>query len=270
MKTHIGRVLAGGVVAAALYMPVFAEAQGPAMRPSPIAQAEEMASPAPPAAPQGAPAPKPAAAPKPAKAPASPGAPASPEAPQAPDPAPAPGRDPAPGRERAELDTVNVRFDITVSYQAGTAAAVKRSASIVVSNGSGMTMRRGLLRSGNNIPVPTTTFTPVAQGRGDDGKEPPPAKPVTSYSYRSVGFNVDIEQAAVLPGNRVRAIINIESSGVDDKAPNATGAPSFPTFSQALPLYLDSGKPVVVAQSTEVVDNVERRQTVEVKATILR
>lgn len=186
-------------------------------------------------------------------------------APQAPEPPPV-----GPGRERAESDPVNVRFDVTVSYQAGTAAPVRRSASIVVSNGSGMALRRGILRSGNSIPVPTTTFTPLGAATREDGKEMPAPKPMTAYNYRSVGFNVDVEQAAVLPGNRVRAVINIESSGVDDKAPNATGAPSFPTFSQALPLYLESGKPVMVAQSTELVDNVERKQTVEVKATILR
>ncbi len=199
------------------------------------------------------------------KPPAPPAAPDPATAPQAPEPPPA-----GPGRERVESDPVNVRFDVTVSYQAGTAAPVKRSASIVVSNGSGMALRRGILRSGNSIPVPTTTFTPLGAATREDGKEMPAPKPMTAYNYRSVGFNVDVEQAAVLPGNRVRAVINIESSGVDDKAPNATGAPSFPTFSQALPLYLESGKPVMVAQSTEIVDNVERRQTVEVKATILR
>lgn len=258
MKTHIGRVLAGGVVAAALYMPVFAEAQGLAMRPSPIAQAEEVASPAPAAAPQGAPAPKPAAAPKPAKAPASPGAPASPEAPQAPDPAP------APERVKGDAEPFNVRFDVTVSYQVGTAPPTRRAASLVVSNG-----QNGRLRAGNSIAVPSTTFVPMAAATGrDEGKENQVGRPMTSFNYKSVGLNVDIYRVRLLGGNRISADVSVESSGVDDKA--QTGMPSFPTFSQNFSLYLDSGKPLAVAESKDVVDNVERRQTVEVKATILR
>jgi hypothetical protein len=162
---------------------------------------------------------------------------------------------------------VNVRFDVTVSSQTGTAAPLKRTASVTVSNGaaSGPT-GRGFLRSGNSVPVPTTTL----MTKSEDGKETPAARPITSYNYRSVGLNVDVQNVALLASGRVRASLNIEFSGVDDKSANATGAPSFPTFSQSLALFFDSGKPVLVAQSSDFVDNVERKQTVEVKATVLR
>jgi len=85
-----------------------------------------------------------------------------------------------------------------------------------------------------------------------------------------VGLNVDVSNVGVLTGGRIRALLNIEFSGVDDKSSPTTGAPSFPTFSQRLYLFFENGKPILVAQSSDFVDNVERKQTVEVKATILR
>jgi len=83
-------------------------------------------------------------------------------------------------------------------------------------------------------------------------------------------LNVDVVSAVVVPGNRIRAVLNIEFSGVDEKVgPGASGAPpSFPTFSQRVPLYLENGKPVIIAQSVDGATNLT--QKVEVKATILR
>jgi hypothetical protein len=205
--------------------------------------------------------PPPAKAPKPAR-PAEPARAA--EAPPAP-PA-APQLEP-PGRDRFDKDPVNVRFDVTVSSQTGAAAPIKRSATVTISNGGALgPSGTGMLRSGNSIPVPTTTLT----SKGEDGKETPAARPMTSYNYRSIGLNVDVSNVAVLVSGRVQAVLNIEFSGVDDKVSNATGAPSFPTFSQRLSLFFESGKPILVAQSSDLVDNLERKQTVEVKATILR
>jgi hypothetical protein len=223
-----------------------------------------------PAAPQATQPPTPPSPPaaSPQKPPAPPRAPRTPEPGRAPD-APAPGepsREELPGRERIEADRVNIRFEVTIGYQAGTAAPVKRSAVITAANNSGSGFSFASLRSGNNVPVPTTALTTKAE----DGKETPAARPLTSYNYRSVGLNVDVEQAALVPGNRVRATLKIEFSGVDDKANSNSGAPSFPTFSQRMSLYLDNGKPIIAAQSSDFVDNVERKQTVEVKATILR
>jgi hypothetical protein len=170
-----------------------------------------------------------------------------------------------PGRERIDPDPVNIRFDVTITYQAGTAAPVKRTATLTVANNTGGPgVMGGSLRSGSSIPVATTTLTTKAE----DGKETPAAKPLTSYSYRSVGLNVDVQNAGIVQG-KVRATLNVESSGLDEKT-TSSSMPSFPTFSQRMPLYLESGKPVLVAQSSDVVDNVERKQTVEVKATILR
>ena len=220
-----------------------------------------VAVPAQPAAPPAPPVPveqaTPQKPPRPAKAP---DATKPPEPPQPPPPSEA--------RDRGDAEPVNVRFEVAVSSQTGTAAPIKRTALVTVSNsGPGWGSGNGMLRSGNSVPVPSTSF----MTKGDDGKETPAARPLTSYSYRSVGLNVDASQVSILPSNRVRAILNIEFSGLDEKAASfGGGAPSFPTFSQRLSLFFESGKPVVVAQSSDFVDNVERKQTVEVKATILR
>ena len=106
---------------------------------------------------------------------------------------------------------------------------------------------------------------PAASPRGG-----PATSPITSINYKSVGLNVDANRVYI-QGNKARMELNVEFSAVDEKVSDSkAGYPSFPTFSQSLTLVLESGKPVIVGQSSDVVDNVERRQTVEVKATILR
>jgi hypothetical protein len=175
-----------------------------------------------------------------------------------------------PGRERGEPDPVNVRFEVTVELQSGTNGPVRRQAMLTVSNGTGVGVDRGVFRAGNQVAVPSTTFTPIAPtNRPDEAREPGAGKPVTSFTYRSVGLNVDVRQAVIVPGNRVRALLSIEFSGVDKAEGTSPGAlPSFPTFSQQVGLYFDSGKPVVIAQSSDPATSTS--QKVEVKATILR
>jgi hypothetical protein len=206
--------------------------------------------------------PQPAKTPKPPKAePTKPPEPPRPgDAPEAPQPPP-PAR-----RLEGEPDLVNVRFEVMVSSQTGTGAPIKRTAIVTVSNGgSPGPTGTGMLRSGNNVPVASTTLT----AKGEDGKETAAARPLTSYSYRSVGLNVDVNNCVVFPGNRVRSTLNIEFSGVEEKTgPGAGAPPSFPTFSQRLTLFFESGKPLLVAQSQDAATNIV--QTVEVKATILR
>jgi hypothetical protein len=168
-----------------------------------------------------------------------------------PQPAPAP-------KPVSDYEAANVRVEVTITYQAGGGAPVKRMATLTVAD-----QGRGSLRSGNQVAVPSTTFQPVAAG----GAAP---SPVTSVSYKSVGLNVDANRVYI-QGNKARMDLIVEFSAVDDKPTGAAGEfPSFPTFSQSLTLVLESGKPLVVGQSSDVVDNVERKQTVEVKATILR
>jgi len=159
----------------------------------------------------------------------------------------------------ADYEAANVKVEVTITYQVGSGKPVQRTASLTVAD-----QGRGSLRSGTQVAVPQTTFQPAATGA-------PATPPMTSYSYKSVGLNVDANRVSVL-GNRARMDLNVEFSAVDEKPTTLPSGsyPVFPTFSQNLTLVLESGKEVVVGQSSDVVDNQERKQTVTVKATILR
>jgi hypothetical protein len=186
---------------------------------------------------------------------------------------PAPPRTTEPAQEpraerstgRAPIDAENLKIDVTITYQVGNGAPVKRSASLTVADGE-----TASLRAGNQIAVPSTTFvqtTPKADGPSAAPAMPP--QPMTSFNYRSVGLNLDARRVRV-SGNKAMVMLSVEFSAVDDKTADSTRPPAFPTFSQSFSLVLENGKPLVVAQSSDFVDGVERRQSVEVKATILR
>jgi hypothetical protein len=163
---------------------------------------------------------------------------------------------------RGPLDqAVNVRFDVTITYQVGAQPPVVRSATLTVADGN-----TGNLRAGNQVAVPSTTFY---SAKSDLSPGATPSAPLTSFSYRSVGINLDVKRMMV-SGSRVRADFGVEFSAVDERRADSSLPPSFPTFQQNFTLVLDSGKPLVVAQSSDQVDKVERIQRVEVKATILR
>lgn len=162
-------------------------------------------------------------------------------------------------------EAANVRVEVTISYQVGNGVPVKRSATLTVAD-----QGSGSLRSGNQVAVPSTTsYAPSTTAKGDSAILAPPI-PTTSFNYRSVGLNVDARNVYI-QGNRARLNLSVEFSAIDEKTADSAGRPpSFPTFSQNLALVLESGKPIIVGQSSDFVDNVERKQSVEVKATILR
>jgi hypothetical protein len=178
---------------------------------------------------------------------------AQPPAPPTPRPDLAP-----PQKSMSEYEAANVKVEVTITYQVGNAAPVKRMATLTVADGG-----RGSLRAGNQVAVASTTFQPATTIA-------PQTVPMTSYSYKSVGFNLDASRVFT-QGTKTRMDLSVEFSTIDEKTSDSAGhLPSFPTFSQNLTLVLESGKPLIVGQSSDVVDNVERKQTVEVKATILR
>lgn len=180
-------------------------------------------------------------------------------------PQPPPRLEPVPAtRGSWEADAPNVKIEVTISYQVGSGAPVRRSATLTVADQSS-----GSLRAGNQVAVPATTFTPAPAGTRIDAATAAPPAPMTSFNYRSVGMNLDARRVMV-QGNKTRMDLSVEFSAVDEKTSDAGRPPSFPTFSQNLTLVLESGKPMVVAQSSDYVDGAERRQSVEVKATIVR
>ena len=170
-----------------------------------------------------------------------------------------PRAEPAPApKSLNEYEAANVKIEVSITYQVGNSAPVKRMATLPVAD-----QGRGSLRAGNQVAVTSTTFQPAAAGGVA-------TTPMSSFSYKSVGLNLDASRVYI-QGNKARMDLSVEFSSIDEKTSDAAGhLPSFPTFSQNLTLVLESGKPLVVGQSSDFVDNAERKQTVEVKATILR
>ena len=145
-----------------------------------------------------------------------PGAQAKPDVPQA---------ENTPIASGSLVNPANVRFDVTISYQTGTQAPVVRTAMLTVADGTGLVGRSASLRANNQVPVPNTTFL---QAEKPDGSA---AKPVTSYTYRSIGLNLDVRDVQV-HANRVKAVLGVEFSAVDEPPAGSPLAPSFPTFQQ--------------------------------------
>lgn len=152
----------------------------------------------------------------------------------------------------------NVRFEITVTYTSKAGGDSTRSAVLTVKSGAS-----GSFRSGNQVPVPSTTFTPIAKAEGG-GAVP---APFTSFSYKAIGLDVDVERVSIGSGGRVTATVKVDTTGVDTKS---YPQPSFPTFRQTFGLVLDSGKPLEVVRSRDLVNGVVTEQAIEVKATILK
>ena len=124
---------------------------------------------------------------------------------------PAPRPDLAPPQKSvSEYEAANVKVEVTITYQAGNAAPVKRTATLTVAD-----QGRGSLRAGNQVAVPSTTFQPAATSA-------PATVPMTSYSYKSVGLNLDASRVFT-QGNKTRMDLSVEFSTIDEKTSDAAG-----------------------------------------------
>jgi hypothetical protein len=87
-----------------------------------------------------------------------------------------------------------------------------------------------------------------------------------------MGLSLDLREVEVRE-NQVRLGLTVEYSPLDEsekpKEPVTTPV-SYSNFSQSFQLVLDSGKPIVAAETSDPVPNRNRKLSVEVKATILR
>ena len=176
-------------------------------------------------------------------------------------PTPAPTNAPLPKDWNA-----NVRVDVTITDASRGGATNQKSISVTVRNDG-----RGSVRSGVSLPVPSTTFTPLAQGGTA-------FNPMTSWQYKDMGLSLDVT-SVLITENFVRLRLAVEYNPVDEKTANAEGATALPAgqsmasfaqFRQNLDVVLESGKPLVVATSSDPVPSRERKASLEVKATILR
>jgi hypothetical protein len=136
-------------------------------------------------------------------------------------------------------------MEVTISRYLGEKRLSSTPYSIAVNPGE----RASSLRMGGEIPIPSTTFTPVQ--KGDAG----PAKPMTSFGYRNIGTNIDVRAEPSIDG-RYEVTITIEESSVypDELAPStskSTGAPAFRSFRSVNVLVLRDAQSVEYTTATD-------------------
>ena len=103
------------------------------------------------------------------------------------------------------------------------------------------------LRMGVEVPVPSTVFAPAAQGG-------PATVPVTSYSYRSVGTNIDCTAKTQDDGFRLDMAVEESSVFVAEKATGRLdSAPSFRRFTSTFNVLLRDGQTVQHTTATDPV-----------------
>ena len=132
---------------------------------------------------------------------------------------------------------MNVKVEVTVTDQRGTGAPLKKSITVVVADSMGGRIRSSAESTGGfNIPL-----------------------------------NVDAEPQ-ILADGKVRLMLNLQydlpSGGPASDTQSAVGSIRRTQLQENLPLVLENGKSMVVAQSADPIG--DRQVTVEVKATVLR
>jgi hypothetical protein len=143
-----------------------------------------------------------------------------------------------PASPRREGQAVNVKVEFTLTDQRGGAAAAKRTVTVVVADG-----RNGFIRSSADV---------VGVGGG-------------------VVLNIDVAPELIADG-KIRLGCNLQYDWpppldqVDRSLPRGTVMKT--VMHDSVSLILESGKPMVAAQSADPIG--DRQVTVEVKATVLR
>ncbi|MGH9218003.1 MAG: hypothetical protein ACRD1W_01800 [Vicinamibacterales bacterium] len=123
---------------------------------------------------------------------------------------------------------------------------------------------RASLRIGGDVPVPTTTITP--------GQNDTPAKTMASFSYRTIGTNIDVLAGAGADG-QFRLTLTIEESSIyaPEQAPpsaKVTGAPAFRSFKSNNNIALRDGQSLDYVMATDRISGEVYR--VSVKLTVVK
>jgi hypothetical protein len=163
-------------------------------------------------------------------------------------PKPAPGQaEPPPRADRPPVarssmrgQAVNVRIDVTISEQSGTAQGAPKTVSLTLADGE-----PGRIRSTADVP-----WSPDARAPGPE---------------RSLPLNVDV-RPDLLEGGKVKVSLTLEYDTWERT--DQGGFRPMLQVRESLTVILDNGKPLVVSQSADPVG--DRKVSVEVKATTLR
>jgi Flp pilus assembly secretin CpaC len=159
--------------------------------------------------------------------------------------------------------------DVTISRYQGDKRTSQLPYTIAVSPNSD----RSNLRVGGEVPIPTTTFTPLPSGATKDAGTEAKPNPLQSFSYRSIGTNIDVTAAAVDDG-RYRVIISVEDSSVYPPGETAknmntvAGAPAFRSLRSSNTLILRDGQSVDYTAATDRITGEVAR--ISVKLTVIK
>jgi hypothetical protein len=168
---------------------------------------------------------------------------------------------PSPAPAQPAFTNPNVRVDVTITDQTGTNPAIRKTLSLVAN-------RTGSIRSGVNVPIPSTSFASSAQ-KGDMD-----TRPVGPYNYRTMGLSLDVSDMYTNQNTGlIHLRISLEYNPIDETEKPSVffGTPvSYSNFSQAFTLDLENGKPIVAVVTSDPVPSRNRTLSVEVKATILK
>jgi general secretion pathway protein D len=96
------------------------------------------------------------------------------------------------------------------------------------------------LALGEEIPIPSTTFTPIAQGGAN-------FNPLTSFQYRTIGVNVDITPRVTLDGDIIMDLYVENSARGGDVSVAGTTIPGFVTRKVTTRLRLRDGESNLLA-----------------------
>jgi hypothetical protein len=173
--------------------------------------------------------------------PQAPPPPPAPPAPVSPAAAPQAPKVAMPMMQMPKGQLVNVKVEFTITDQIGTKPPTKKTMTLTVAD-----RENGRIR--------TTTEYPVSRGN--------------SFFYASAPLSVDVQP--VIEGGKIRLEFSLEYSISSEKDPSIPGDAQGPktNVSERLSAILESGVPLVIAQSSDAVT--ERRLTIEVKATIVK
>jgi len=152
----------------------------------------------------------------------------------------------APPRPQGQL--VNVKVEFTITDQLGSRPPVKKTMTMVVADKESSRIRTNVEY---NYPLTTLNDKGEVVRRGGVNRGTAP-------------LSVDVSPA--IEGNKVRLEFSIEYSTTDADA--GGGPDNKTTVSERLAVILESGIPLIVAQSSDAYS--DRKITVEIKAMILK
>jgi hypothetical protein len=159
-----------------------------------------------------------------------------------------PAEPPQPAPPTSSTRVIPVRVQVVLTRVQGTKEISRLPYTLVINANDGG-QSRATLRMGSQVPVKSTTFAPVADGKG-------PTQPLSSYSYRDIGTSIDCGPVTLTDG-RYRFNLAIEDTSVyaDTPAPaersSFVDAPAFRSFRNSTYLALRDGESTQFAAATD-------------------